>query len=86
MTVCRTFAPDQGFTALLLFADGQVTPGCHGSGMAGLAGSGGQTRVALGSAEAEHGDVDAVVVAALTACGNGLTSIPGIRDFLRGDL
>jgi len=38
ITVCRTFTPDQGFTDLLQLRNGQVTPG-------------GQTRVALGSAE-----------------------------------
>ena len=64
---------------------GQVTPGCHDSGMAGLAGSGGQTRIALGSAETEHDDADALVVAALSA--NEWSDQHSRHSrFLRGDL
>ena len=46
---------------------GLGTPGCHGSGRPGLAGPGGHTRIALGSAEAEHDDADSVVVSASSA-------------------
>ena len=83
--VCRTFTPDQGFTDLRLSQNGQVTPGCPGSGTAVLAGSGWHTRVALGSAETEHGDANAVVVAALSASEWSEQHSRHSR-FLRGDL
>jgi nucleotide-binding universal stress UspA family protein len=63
--VCRIFTPDHGFTELLKLRNGQVAPGCRGSGTAVLKGRVGRRRAARICAEAEHGEADAVVVAAL---------------------
>ena len=55
------------------------------AGRPGLAGSGGQTRIALGFTETEHDDADAVVAAALSA--NEWSDQHSRHSrFLRGDM